>query len=32
MMENAVRQLCMGSCRVIAVSGMDVHEGLACLD
>lgn len=31
-MENAVRQLCMGSCRVIAVSGMDVHEGLACLD
>lgn len=31
-MENAVRQLCMGSCRIIAVSGVDLHEGLACSD
>lgn len=32
MVGNAVVQLCMGSCRIIEVSGMDTHEGLACLD
>lgn len=32
MMENAVPQLCMGSSRIITVSGMDLHEGLACSD
>lgn len=31
-MENAVRQPCMGSCRIITVSGMDIYEGLAYLD
>lgn len=30
--ENAVTQLCIGSCRIIMVSGMDIHEGFACLD